>query len=82
MRRHELAHVLRAASRIADRPMLVTGSQSIHGAVGEEALPELSMLSREVDIAFWDDPDDEYADLVDGALGELSRFDEAFGYYA
>lgn len=34
---------------------------------------------REVDIAFRDDPDGLTANLVDGAIGEPSPFDEQFG---
>jgi hypothetical protein len=36
----------------------------------------------EADIAFTDDPDDGKADMVDGAIGELSTFHETYGYYA
>ncbi len=82
MLRSELAHLLRAAARIADPEMLVIGSQSIHGSFRDDELPELAMVSREADIAFWNDVDDELADRLDGAIGELSFFDETHGYYA
>lgn len=82
MRRGELAHVLRAASRIVDEPMLIIGSQAIHGGIEESRLPELTMMSREVDVAFWNDESNAKSDLIDGALGEMSNFDETFGYYA
>jgi hypothetical protein len=36
----------------------------------------------EVGIAFFGDPADAKADLVDGAIGELSNFHETFGCYA
>jgi hypothetical protein len=36
----------------------------------------------EADIAFLDDPDAHKADLVDGAIGELSSFHEMYAYYA
>ena len=39
-------------------------------------------MSREVDVAFWNDPDEELSDLVDAHLGEDSPFDVEFGYYA
>lgn len=83
MQREELAHVLRAASRIVpDADMLVIGSQAVHGGYDSSVLPSLTTLSREVDIAFWDDPDNARADRLDAAIGELSAFDETFGYYA
>ena len=58
MTRNELAHVLRAAARIADDPsILVIGSQSILGSFDEDELPEVAWVSTEVDLAFLDDPD-------------------------
>ncbi|WP_239334300.1 DUF6036 family nucleotidyltransferase [Frankia sp. CiP3] len=83
MRREQLEHVLRAASSIAADPeILVIGSQSVLGAIPEDRLPEEATASIEVDIAFFDDVDETKADLVDGAIGELSPFHETFGYYA
>lgn len=79
----QLEHVLRAASRITgERDVLVLGSQSVLGAAPEGELPVEAVTSIEVDIAFLDDPDDAKADLVDGAIGELSSFHQTFGYYA
>lgn len=41
MTREQLAHVLRAASRIAEDPdVLVIGSQSILGTYAEDELPQ------------------------------------------
>ena len=83
MRREQLEHVLRAASQIADdSDVLVIGSQSVLGAIPEDRLPPAATASIEVDVAFFDDPDDRKADRVDGAIGELSPFHETFGYYA
>lgn len=83
MRREQLEHVLRAASQIANDPdVLVIGSQSVLGAIPEERLPLAATASIEVDVAFFNDPDDRKADQVDGAIGELSAFHETFGYYA
>jgi hypothetical protein len=83
VRREQLEHVLRAASTIAQDPdMLVIGSQSVLGAIPEHRLPEEATASVEVDIAFFDDASETKADLVDGAIGELSQFHETFGYYA
>lgn len=83
MRREELAHVLRAAARIADdQEILVIGSQAILGSYWEDDLPEEAWLSVEADVAFLDDPDATKADLVDGAIGELSEFHQTNSYYA
>ncbi|MEU8081964.1 DUF6036 family nucleotidyltransferase [Catellatospora citrea] len=83
MKRQQLEHVLRAASQIAEESdILVIGSQSILGAIPEDRLPAAATASIEVDVAFFDDPDDAKADRVDGAIGELSPFHETFGYYA
>jgi hypothetical protein len=83
VKRAELEHILRAASAIADDPeVLVIGSQSILGALPEERLPPEATASVEADIAFFDDPADAKANLVDGSIGELSPFHSSFGYYA
>lgn len=83
MRRADLEHILRAAATIADEPdILVIGSQSILGSADERALPLLATASMEVDVAFFDDPDNHKSDMVDGAIGELSPFHEMYGYYA
>ncbi len=83
MNRQQLEHVLRAAARITGDPdILVIGSQSILGAVPEDQLPIEATASIEVDVTFFDDPDDMKSDQVDGAIGELSAFHETYGYYA
>ncbi len=83
MNREQLAHVLRASTQIAGDPdILVIGSQAILGTFDEDDLPAPATASREADIAFLNDPGGQKADLVDAAIGELSPFDEQFGYYA
>ncbi|GID27009.1 DUF6036 family nucleotidyltransferase [Paractinoplanes brasiliensis] len=83
MRREQLEHVLRAASQIADDPdVVVIGSQSILAAIPEDLLPLEATASMEVDVAFFDDSDNQKSDRVDGAIGELSPFHEMYGYYA
>lgn len=52
------------------------------GAIPEENLPLEATASMEVDVAFFDDPDDRKADLVDATIGEFSPFHEMNGYYA
>lgn len=79
MNRAQLEHVIRAASSIAnDREIVVLGSQAILGRYPEA--PPTLCLSLDVDLYPRNHPD--RADLVDGAIGELSVFHETFGYYA
>lgn len=79
----QLEHVLRAAATIAGDPdLLVIGSQAILGAYADSLLPVEATTSIEADLAFFDDPAGSKADQVDGAIGELSRFHETFGYHA
>ena len=48
VRREQLEHILRAASRIADdQEILVIGSQSIFGSYSEDELPEEAQASVE-----------------------------------
>jgi hypothetical protein len=83
VRRAELEHVLRAASAIlGERDLLVIGSASVLASFPEDRLPVEASRSREADLAPLDDPDDARADLIDGAIGELSLFHDTFGYYA
>jgi hypothetical protein len=71
MNRRQLAHLLRASAHIAgDQDILVIGSQAILGSFDEDDLPAPATASREVALAFLDDPDGHKADLVDGAIGE------------
>lgn len=82
MNREQLAHVLRAAAKIAgDGEILVLGSQAILGSFDADALPEAASMSVEADVAFFTDPGAVKSDLVDGAIGELSSFHTSFGYY-
>ena len=60
MTREQLANVLSWVSRIAKtRDVLVYGSQSILGSYSENELPPEATGSMEVDITFFDDPDDD-----------------------
>lgn len=79
MKRHEIEHLIRAAGAITQSSeIIVIGSQSILGSFPDA--PELLLYSREADLIPVQYP--ERADLIDGVLGELSPFDETFGYYA
>jgi hypothetical protein len=80
--REQLAHVLRAAADIVpDADIVVVGSQAVLATRDEAELPIEATRSIEVDLAFFDDPDEAKADAIDRAIGELSRFHETFGYY-
>lgn len=82
MNREQLDHVLRRATDVVkDADILIIGSQAILATKHESQLPIEATRSIEVDLAFFDDPDEDRADAIDGAIGELSRFHETFGYY-
>jgi hypothetical protein len=79
MKRRDLEHLIRAAAAVTDQyEIVVIGSQSILGAVPHA--PEELLRSMEADLYPLHRP--ELADLIDGAIGELSPFEERFGYYA
>jgi len=75
----ELEHIIRAASDITNQyEIVVVGSQSILGSV--DAPPLECLRSIEADIFV---PGNErLSDLIDGAIGEGSRFHDLYGYYA
>jgi hypothetical protein len=64
------------------RIILVIGSQSVLATFDEDELPDAATASMEVDLAYFDDPTEDKADAVDGAIGELSPFHEMNGVYA
>ena len=79
MTREQLEHVLRAAAAIAqENSLVVVGSQAI--LLPFPNAPADLLVSREVDLYPALHP--ERADLIDGAIGALSSFDETFGYHA
>jgi hypothetical protein len=79
MTRAQLEHVIRAAAAIADdAEIVVVGSQAVLGQF-PDAPPEL-LVSMEADVYPRNHP--ERAELIEGAIGELSPFHETFGYYA
>lgn len=79
MTRDQLEHLLRAAADIADdEEIVVIGSQAILGQFPDA--PESMRVSNEADLFPRNHP--ERADLIEGSIGELSPFHEAFGYYA
>lgn len=79
MKREELEHVLRASAAITtDKSFVVIGSQAV--LLSYPDAPVELLLSNEVDLYPAMHP--ERADLIDGAIGQLSMFHDTFGYYA
>lgn len=78
MTRDQLEHAIRAACDVAeDSEVWVFGSQAILGEFPDA--PEALRASIEVDMQPKNRPD--RADLVDGALGEMSQFHKTHGFY-
>lgn len=83
MNRDQLEHHIRAAADVVDdNQILVIGSQSILGTYDESVLPIEATTSIEADLGFFNDPDHKKADLISGAIGEGSEFEQAHGVYA
>lgn len=81
MNRAQFEHAIRAVGAILSTDeVLVIGSQAIHASIDTQ-IPEAER-SIEVDVAALNDPDGSLADLIDGSIGELSVFQETYGYYA
>lgn len=79
MNRAQLEHIIRAASAIVgDDEIVVFGSQAILGQFPDA--PAELLVSVEADVFPLNKP--ALADLIEGCLGELSPFHQAFGYYA
>ena len=79
MKRSQLEHIIRAAGGIAqDNEIIIIGSQAVLGQFPNA--PSVLLQSMEVDLFPKNKP--ELADLIDGSIGELSKFHQIFGYYA
>lgn len=82
MKREDLEQIIRAAGDVLrESEVIIVGSQAILGA-SYEGLPKDVMLSVEVDVMATHDPDGSKALRLNGAIGEWTRFDESYGYYA
>lgn len=82
MRRDQLEHIIRASGSIINEDrVIVIGSQAIL-AYADQSLPEAVLRSIEADVVPLNDPDGLKADLIDGAIGEGSLFQQTFGIYA
>jgi hypothetical protein len=79
MRRDQLEHLIRAAAAVSgEREIVIVGAAAILGAV-PDAPPELTQ-TMEADLYPLNAP--RLADVIDGAIGELSPFHEHFMVYA
>lgn len=79
MKLHQLEHLIRAAGSITDENLiLVIGSQSILAKYPNP--PDPLGLSMEADLCPLAAP--EKADQISGAIGEITLFQSAYGYYA
>jgi hypothetical protein len=79
MNRLQLEHIIRAAGSIADdNEIIILGSASILAQFPD--LPDRFLLSVEADVFPKNKP--QMTDIIDGSIGELSPFHDAFGYYA
>ena len=79
MNRENLEHLIRAAGSVTNHDdLVVIGSQSILGAFPDA--PAELLVSQEADIYPLHDP--AKRELIDEALGEGSRFQKTFGYFA
>ena len=90
MKRSDLERIVRAAAGVttkAKKGLLIVGSQSVLGTFPDRLLPPEAIRSMEADVLALNDDrpitvDSEATDLVDGAIGEDSRFHREFGVYA
>lgn len=79
MKRADLEHIIRAAASITeDEEIVVLGSQAILGSYPDA--PGALLVSDEADVYPKNLP--ERADLIHGAIAELSPFHDTFGYHA
>ncbi len=79
MNRLQLEHIIRAAGSIADdNEIIILGSASVFAQFPD--LPDHFLLSIEADVFPKNKP--HMTDIIDGSIGELSPFHDAFGYYA
>jgi hypothetical protein len=77
--RAQLEHIIRAACAVADDDeVIIIGSQSILGQFPLAPAPLVQSLEADV----YPKHHPERAELIDGAMGELSMFHQTFGYYA
>jgi hypothetical protein len=82
VKREDLEHIIRASGDVlGESEVIIVGSQAILGA-SYEGLPKDVTLSVEVDVMATHDPDGSKALRLNGAIGEMTRFGDMYGYYA
>lgn len=83
MRISSINHVLRSAAAITGHAtFVIVGSAAVIARLHEK-ISESMTLTPEVDIyAFGASNAEELSDLIDGSIGQDSRFHSTFGYYA
>jgi hypothetical protein len=78
MRRDQMEHILRAAASITrEQEFVVVGSQALLASIPNLGPP----LDRSMELDLYPLRNPDAATLIDGTIGELSPFDETFGYY-
>jgi hypothetical protein len=79
LNRSQIEHIIRAAGSITgDDEFIIIGSQAILGQFPDATL----FLLQSIEVDLYPKNKYELADLIDGAIGELSAFHQTFGYYA
>ena len=86
MIRSQLEHAIRASCDVLKiDEVTILGSQSILGKWNERQLPPKAIFSKEVDVADFTKAtlidQEKSADLLEGLLGEYSRFHQTHGFY-
>ncbi len=77
MNREQFEHVIKAAADLVNDELVVIGSQAV--LAQHPDAPTSLLKSAEVDLYPLNDP--EQADVIDGVIGDGSRFHETYGYY-
>ncbi|OHU47370.1 hypothetical protein BKG82_27375 [Mycobacteroides chelonae] len=84
MRRDQLEHAIRTACQIIGATeVIIIGSQAILGTYKETEIPNQATVSAEVDIlpiAATNAETAHLSDLIEGAAGELSPFEQLHGF--
>lgn len=81
MTREEFEHLIAAAANVlGENDFVVIGGQSILGSHPDA--PADLLRSMEADIYPLADPNQDKLDQIDGAIGEGTRFHQAYGFYA
>lgn len=89
MRLNQFFHIARASCAIADTEYVtVFGANAILLWLKDSGIEDMrefvgsENVSRELDLCVGDGKDNRLNTLIDGAIGEISQFDETFGIYA